>query len=65
MYEELINKQWERDELLMVGVYCLIGSFLLTPIFGIPGGIIAYFAFEDEAFKEKMKRRKQQHKDIN
>ena len=70
MWKELLNKNWDSDDLFGIVVSILIASFLTTPLFGIPIGIVVYFLlffffkdFDEMAekydFKEKIKEVKQ------
>lgn len=54
MWKELLNKKWDSNDLFEIVVSILIASFITTPLFGIPIGIIVYFLFfyKDDDFEE-------------
>ncbi|SCU36876.1 membrane protein [Staphylococcus xylosus] len=54
MWKELLNKKWDSDDLFGIVFSILIASFLTTPLFGIPIGIVVYFLlfYKDENFDE-------------
>lgn len=54
MWKELLNKNWDSDDLFGIVASILIASFLTTPLFGIPIGIVVYFLlfYKDEDFDE-------------
>lgn len=39
----LIHKKWNLNDLFEIVVSMLIASFLISPILGIPTGILIYF----------------------
>ena len=45
MWKELLNKKWDSNDLFEIVASILIASFITTPLFGIPIGIIVYFLF--------------------
>ncbi|MGD6773993.1 VraH family peptide resistance protein [Staphylococcus simulans] len=45
MWKELLNKKWDSNDLFEIVISILIASFITTPLFGIPIGIIVYFVF--------------------
>ncbi|MGW7862033.1 VraH family peptide resistance protein [Staphylococcus xylosus] len=57
MWKELLNKNWDSDDLFGIVVSILITSFFTTPLFGIPIGIVVYFLlfYKDEDFDEMQK----------
>lgn len=65
MWKELLNKKWDSDDLLGIIVSILIASFLTTPLFGIPIGIVVYFLlfYKDEDFDEMAEEYEHQDKD--
>ena len=54
MWKELLNKKWDSNDLFGIVVSILIASFITTPLFGIPIGILVYFLlfYKDEEFDE-------------
>lgn len=40
---DFFNRNWEKDEILSIIVYSLIASFFVTPIIGIPIGIVIFY----------------------
>ncbi|HBE7992354.1 MULTISPECIES: VraH family peptide resistance protein [Staphylococcus] len=58
MWKELLNKKWDSNDLFEIVVSILIASFITTPLFGIPIGIIVYFLLfniSDETKEESKK----------
>ncbi|MCM3519948.1 VraH family protein [Staphylococcus xylosus] len=58
MWKELLNKKWDSNDLFGIVVSILIASFITTPLFGIPIGIIVYFLLfniSDETKEESKK----------
>ncbi|MCI2891722.1 VraH family peptide resistance protein [Staphylococcus hominis] len=58
MWKELLNKKWDSKDLLEIVVSILIASFITTPLFGIPIGIVVYFLLfniSDETKEESKK----------
>ncbi|EOB7941472.1 MULTISPECIES: VraH family peptide resistance protein [Staphylococcus] len=45
MWKELLNKKWDSKDLFEIVASVLIASFITTPFFGIPIGVIVYFLF--------------------
>ncbi|MBZ5983531.1 VraH family protein [Leuconostoc gelidum subsp. gasicomitatum] len=46
---ELLNKKWETEDLLFLIMCVVIASIFVTPILGIPIGVLAYyFLFNEE-----------------
>ncbi|MCA2503972.1 VraH family peptide resistance protein [Staphylococcus xylosus] len=54
MWKELLNKKWDSNNLFGIVVSILIASFITTPLFSIPIGILVYFLlfYKDEDFDE-------------
>ncbi|GAA6825977.1 hypothetical protein HpBTM60_32650 [Helicobacter pylori] len=54
MWNELLNKKWDSNDLLGIVVSVLIASTFTTPLLGIPMGIVVYFLlfYKDNNFDE-------------
>lgn len=50
MWEYLLNKKWESDEIWMLILYIFIASIFTTPLLGVPIGVIAYLYLSDDKF---------------
>ncbi|MGW7814311.1 VraH family peptide resistance protein [Staphylococcus xylosus] len=65
IWQELLNKKWNSDNLFGIVVSILIASFLTTPLFCIPIAIVVYFLlfYKDEGFDEMAEKYDFQDKD--
>ncbi|MBX8993333.1 MULTISPECIES: VraH family peptide resistance protein [Staphylococcus] len=51
IWNYLLNKKWDSNELLRLTLYVIIASILTTPLLGIPIGVIAYLYLSDDEFE--------------
>ncbi|MGJ5703107.1 VraH family peptide resistance protein [Staphylococcus equorum] len=58
MWEELLNKKWDSNDLFGIVLSILIASFLTTPLFGVPVGIVIYFIlfYKDDDLDEMVEK---------
>ena len=50
MWKELLNKKWNSNDLFRIVASILIASFITTPLFGIPIGILVYTVVIGKSF---------------
>lgn len=48
MWHYLLNKKWESEDVLMLILYAFIASIFVTPLLGIPIGVIAFLILNDD-----------------
>ena len=46
--DNLLNKKWESDDVWMLILYVFIASIFVTPVLGIPIGVIAFLILNEE-----------------
>ncbi|MCY1591002.1 VraH family protein [Staphylococcus pettenkoferi] len=51
IWNYLLNKKWDSNELLRLTLYVIIASMLTTPLLGIPIGVIVYLYLSDDEFE--------------
>lgn len=52
MWQYLLNKKWESNDVWMVILYCFIASLFVTPLLGIPIGILAFLILNEDVLKK-------------
>ncbi|NWK84544.1 VraH family protein [Staphylococcus sp. GSSP0090] len=52
MWHYLLNKKWESDDVWMVILYSFIASLFVTPLLGIPIGILAFLILNEDVLKK-------------
>lgn len=48
MWHYLLNKKWESEDVLMLILYAFIASIFVTPLLGIPIGVIAFLILNED-----------------
>ncbi|MFH4918417.1 MULTISPECIES: VraH family peptide resistance protein [Staphylococcus] len=48
MWHYLLNKKWESDDVLMLVLYVFIASIFVTPLLGVPIGVIAFLILNED-----------------
>ncbi|MBI5976002.1 VraH family peptide resistance protein [Staphylococcus canis] len=58
MWKELLNKKWEFEDFLFLGLMIFLASIFTTPLLGVPIGIAMYFwlFYKDEDLDEMAKK---------
>ncbi|WP_142991844.1 VraH family peptide resistance protein [Staphylococcus saprophyticus] len=52
MWNYLLNKKWESNDICIVILYMLIASFFVTPLLGVPIGVIAFLILNEGVLKK-------------
>ncbi|MDW3936965.1 ABC-type methionine transport system permease subunit [Staphylococcus caledonicus] len=52
MWNYLLNKKWESNDIWIVILYMLIASCFVTPLLGVPIGVIAYLILNEGVLKK-------------
>ncbi|MBF0737166.1 VraH family peptide resistance protein [Staphylococcus arlettae] len=52
MWHYLLNKKWESNDIWLLILYVLIASCFVTPLLGIPIGIIAFLILNENVLKK-------------
>lgn len=48
MWHYLLNKKWKSEDVLMLILYAFIASIFVTPLLGIPIGVIAFLILNED-----------------
>lgn len=51
IWDYLLNKEWESDEIWMLILYIFLASIFTTPLIGVPLGVLVYLYFNEDIFK--------------
>ncbi|WP_141714379.1 VraH family peptide resistance protein [Staphylococcus equorum] len=52
MWHYLLNKKWESDDVWMLVLYIIIASIFVTPLLGVPIGIIAFLILNEDVLEK-------------
>lgn len=52
MWHYLLNKKWESDDVWMLVFYIIIASIFVTPLLGVPIGIIAFLILNEDVLEK-------------
>ncbi|UQW81375.1 VraH family peptide resistance protein [Staphylococcus edaphicus] len=52
MWNYLLNKKWESDDVWMLILYVVIASCFVTPLLGVPIGIIAFLILNEDVLQK-------------
>ncbi|WP_432722052.1 VraH family protein [Staphylococcus equorum] len=52
MWHYLLNKKWESDDVWMLVFYIIIASILVTPLLGVPIGVIAFLILNEDLLEK-------------
>ncbi|MEB6612048.1 VraH family peptide resistance protein [Staphylococcus pasteuri] len=50
IWNYLINKKWDIEDIMFLALFIFLGSIFTTPILGVPIGVIAYLFLIDDDF---------------
>lgn len=48
MWNYLLNKKWGSDDLLMLIIYMFIACTFVTPLLGVPIGVIVFLILDEK-----------------
>lgn len=52
MWHYLLNKKWESDDVWMLVLYIIIASIFVTPLLGVPIGVIAFLILNEDVLEK-------------
>ena len=52
MWHYLLNKKWESDDVWMLVFYIIISSIFVTPLLGVPIGVIAFLILNEDVLEK-------------
>lgn len=52
MWDYLLNKKWDSEDVWMLILYMVIASIFVTPILGIPIGVIAFLILNENVLEK-------------
>lgn len=52
MWHYLLNKKWESDDVWMLVLYIIIESIFVTPLLGVPIGVIAFLILNEDVLEK-------------
>ncbi|ERH34167.1 membrane protein [Staphylococcus equorum UMC-CNS-924] len=52
MWHYLFNKKWESDDVWMLVFYIIIASIFVTPLLGVPIGVIAFLILNEDVLEK-------------
>ncbi|WP_436855163.1 VraH family peptide resistance protein [Staphylococcus caeli] len=52
MWDYLLNKKWDSEDVWMLILYIVIASIFVTPILGIPIGVIAFLILNENVLEK-------------
>lgn len=52
MWHYLLNKKWESDDVWMLVFYIIIASIFVTPLLGVPIGVIAFLTLNEDVLEK-------------